>query len=112
MDELGGPRKISRNVAVWQIIHMETIILNTMACVLGRIDPNMVLSSVQHMGHTKALEVGNVTHRLSIPNDDAWKHLVTADRPPFLSLLGWLAPRKTPTISDMVVVALFKVTHR
>lgn len=64
-----------RNVAVWQIIHMETIILNTMACVLGRIDPNMVLSSVQHMGHTKALEVGNVTHRLSIPNDDAWKHL-------------------------------------
>ena len=58
-----------------QIINMETIILDTMTCILGRIDPNMVLSSVQHMGHTKALEVGNVTHCFSIPNYYARKHL-------------------------------------
>ena len=54
---------------------MKAVVLNPMVCILGWVDHHVLLGSVQHVGHAKALEVGDVTHCLSIPNDDARMHL-------------------------------------
>ena len=52
-----------------KIIHMKALILDTMVCIFCRVHHHMLLCCVQHVGHTKALQVGDVAHRLTIPND-------------------------------------------
>ena len=56
---------------------MKAVVLNPMVCILGWVDHHVLLGGVQHVGHPKALEVGDVAHCLSIPNDDARMHLHT-----------------------------------
>ena len=54
---------------------MKAVVLNTMFCILGRVDHHVLLCCVENMGHAKALEVGNVAYSLTITNDDSWAHL-------------------------------------
>ena len=52
-----------------KIIHMKALILDTMVCIFCRVYHHMLLCCVQHVGHTKALQVGDVAHCLTIPYD-------------------------------------------
>ena len=62
-----------------KIVNMKAKILNTMVCILCRVDHHMLLCCVQHVGHTKALEVGDVTHCLTVTNDNSRINLEIKD---------------------------------
>ena len=60
---------------MWKIIHMKAVVLDTVVCILGRVDHHMLLGGVQHVSHANALEVRNVANCLPISNDDSRIHL-------------------------------------
>jgi len=91
-----------------KIIHMKALILDTMVCIFCRVYHHMLLCCVQHVGHTKALQVGDVAHRLTIPNDYSGIYLVTADRSSFLLLLP--SPNRSPASLEEVLVSILIVT--
>jgi len=91
---------------------MKAVVLNPMVCILGWVDHHVLLGSVQHVGHAKALEVGDVTHCLSIPNDDARMHLVAVDRPPLLLLLPTPCSCCSPAPHQVLVHTLLMVQAR
>ena len=49
---------------------MKAKILDAMVCILCWVDHHVLLGRVQHVGNTKALEVGYVTDSLTIPDDN------------------------------------------
>ena len=65
---------------------MESIILDPVAGVLGRVDLDVVLGSVQHVCDPDPLEIVHVADRVPIPDDDAIMNLVAVDAemPPFI----------------------------
>ena len=70
---------LPRDIAMRKIVNMKAKILNAMVCILCRVDHHMLLCCVQHVGHTKALEVGDVTHCLTITNDNSRINLEIKD---------------------------------
>ena len=54
---------------------MKAVVLNTMSCILGLANHHVLLRCVQHVGHTLALQVGDVTDCLAITNHDTSAHL-------------------------------------
>jgi len=71
---------------------VESIILDPIAGVLGRVDLNVMLGSVEHVGDTDPLEIVHVAYCVPVPNDDAIMDLVTvnAEMPPFIVITGRL----------------------
>ena len=71
---------------------MESIILDPIAGVLGRVDLNVVLGSVEHVGNTNSLEIVHVADRVPIPDDDTIMDLVAvnSEMPPFIVITSRL----------------------
>merc|ERR1712117_118653 len=87
---------------------MKAKILDAMVCILCRVDHHVLLGCVQHVGHTQALEVGDVTHCLTVPNDNSRTNLVTVDRSSFFLLLP--TPSRSPSTLEKVLVSILIVT--
>ena len=58
---------------------MKAVILDAMGHIVSVADTDVVLRSVQHVAHPGVLQVGEVTDRLPVPDDDPSADLVTVD---------------------------------
>lgn len=87
-----------RNVRFRQIVNVESVILDPVAGVLGGVDLDMVLRSVEHVGHPDPLEIVHVADRVTVADDDAVMDLVAVDAemPPFIVITGRLESRQWP----------------
>jgi len=59
---------------------VKAVVLDFVEAEGTRTDIYVLLRSVQHMGHSNALQMSNVLHGLPIRYEDSIVHLVAADR--------------------------------
>lgn len=64
--ECGGGVEVARDVGVWQVVHMEAVVLQAIAGVLGWVHLHVVLGRVQHVRHPDPLQVVDVADRIPI----------------------------------------------
>ena len=54
---------------------MESVVLDVVGRVLGRVDHHVLRRSVQHVGHPNVFQVGDVADRLPVADDDPVENL-------------------------------------
>ena len=71
---------------------MESVILDPVAGILGGVDLDVVLRSIEHVSHPDPLEIVHVADRVPVPDDDALMNLVAVDAemPPFIVITSRL----------------------
>ena len=74
---------------------MESVILDPVAGILGGVDLDVVLRSIEHVGHPDPLEIVHVADRVPVADDDPVVDLVAVDAEisPLVVITGRLEAR-------------------